>query len=322
MSDLLFCVTRQVSNMGARAKTINLLLYDGSLQGVVSIEDSGWYSGEMYSAPREAVEELLATEACDKYGVYLLLSRNRVYVGQSSDLSRRIAEHLSTKDWWESVVILTTKDDSLNHSDIDWLETSLIEKARFIGRLDCDNKQKGNPVKADKYSEVPLSQYLEEALFLMEFIGIPVFSKKAIDKDRSNVRRAMHVDVTDVHSRLAFGKRSKSLAIEYATENGATVWQNRSYAVLSKNGSEFFLNPVRIMLECDWSIVLNDTSQFELLILNVPAGTLCMSGEGRQGLLVRKDKPNYIDLHLEAEILKDRKSGIDFSRFVVARVGY
>ena len=308
--------------MGARAKTINLLLYDGSLQGVVSIEDSGWYSGEMYSAPREAVEELLKTGACDKYGVYLLLSRDRVYVGQSSDLSRRITEHLTTKDWWESVVILTTKDDSLNHTDIDWLETSLIEKARFIGRLDCDNKQKGNPVKVDKYREVALSQYLEEALFLMEFVGIPVFAKKATGEGGQDNRGATRIDVTNVHNRLAFGKRTKTLAVEYAAENGATIWQNKSYAVLSKNGSEYFLNPVRSMLDCDWSIVLNDTSHFELLILNVPAGSLCMSGDGRQGLLARRDMPNYIDLHIESERLKDRKSGIDFSRFIVVRIGY
>lgn len=29
----------------AKAKTINLLLYEGSLTGVISIEDSSWNSG-------------------------------------------------------------------------------------------------------------------------------------------------------------------------------------------------------------------------------------------------------------------------------------
>ncbi len=308
--------------MEARAKTINLLLYDGSLRGVVSIEDSGWYSGEMYSAPREAVEELLKTGACDKYGVYLLLSRDRVYVGQSSDLARRIAEHMSAKEWWESVVILTTKDDSLNHTDIDWLETSLIEKARFIGRLDCDNKQKGNPVKVDRFREVALSQYLEEALFLMEFIGIPVFNKKPVGVGGAESRKAARIDITDIHNRLAFGKRTKSLAIEYAAENGASLRERASYAVLNERGTEFFLNPKRTMLDGDWSIVLNDTSRFELLVLDVPAGSLCMEEEGRQGLAARGDKPEYIDLHIETEHLTDRKSGADFSRFFVYRVGY
>ena len=167
-----------------------------------------------------------------------------------------------------------------------------------------------------------LSQYLEEALFLMEFVGIPVFAKKSVGAEAKASRRATRVDVTDVHNRLAFGKRTKTLAVEYATENGATIWKERSYAVLSENGSEFFLNPVRSMLDCNWSIILNDTSRFELLILNVPAGSLRMDEESRQGLVPRRDVPNYIDLHIEAEHLKDRKSGVDFSRYLAWRVGY
>lgn len=43
----------------AKAKTINLLLYEGDLEGVISIEDSSWNSGELYSAPRDSVSELL-----------------------------------------------------------------------------------------------------------------------------------------------------------------------------------------------------------------------------------------------------------------------
>lgn len=41
----------------AKAKTINLLLYEGDLEGVISIEDSSWNSGELYSAPRDSVSE-------------------------------------------------------------------------------------------------------------------------------------------------------------------------------------------------------------------------------------------------------------------------
>ena len=160
----------------AKAKTINLLLYEGDLGGVISIEDSSWNSGELYSSPRDSVSDLLDTDACNKYGVYLLLSKDKVYVGQSSDLAKRITQHTIGKDWWESVVILTTKDDSLNHSDIDYLETILIEKAQKINRLDCDNRKKGNNPKVDKFRRVFLSQYLDEALFLMQLIGVTVSS--------------------------------------------------------------------------------------------------------------------------------------------------
>ena len=65
-----------MSNSKAKAKTINLLLNEGSLKGVICMEDSAWNRGELYSAPRESVEDLMSSEACAKYGVYLLLSED------------------------------------------------------------------------------------------------------------------------------------------------------------------------------------------------------------------------------------------------------
>ena len=147
--------------MGAQAKIINMLLYDGNLSGVIRIEDSNWNAGELFSAPRESVSDLINTGACDRYGVYLLLSPEKVYVGQSSDLAKRISQHIAGKDWWESVIILTTKDDTLNRSDIDYLEYVLIEKASVIQNLDSDNKKSGNPPKVDIFKKTLLNQTLK-----------------------------------------------------------------------------------------------------------------------------------------------------------------
>jgi len=167
----------------AKAKTIQLLLYDGTLNGVINIADSAWNPGEMYASPRNAVNELVSL---DKYGVYLLLSDDRVYVGQAQDLERRIKQHLAGKDWWERVVLLTTKDDSFTRSDIDYLESVLISKAEKTQSLDSDNKNKGNNPKVDKFRKVNLDQYLDEALFLMELIGITVFGP---ERKKSTGRR-------------------------------------------------------------------------------------------------------------------------------------
>lgn len=182
--------------MGAQAKIINMLLYDGTLGGVIRIEDSNWNAGELFSAPRESVADLLKTGACNKYGVYLLLSSDMVYVGQSSDLAKRLSQHISGKDWWDSAIILTTKDDSLNHSDIDFLENVLIEKAFEIKKLDCDNKKSGNPPKVDIFRKVFLGQYLDEALFLMQLIGVKVFSDtkgSSKKKKKSSAKPAINI---------------------------------------------------------------------------------------------------------------------------------
>ena len=51
----------------AKAKTINMLLNDGTLNGVISMENSSWHKGELYSVPRSSVDDLISTDACARY---------------------------------------------------------------------------------------------------------------------------------------------------------------------------------------------------------------------------------------------------------------
>lgn len=186
--------------MGARAKTIKMILYDGSLEGVTNISDSAWDSGKMFSAPRESIESLIQKADCKRYGVYLLLSEHQVYIGQASDLERRTKQHLKDKDWWTQVILMTTKDDSYNASDIDYLESRLIEHAYEAGTLDSDNKKQGNRQKVDEFRQVELEQYLDEALFLLELIGVHVFKKvKKLTSVRVRKTKALPLDTILKH---------------------------------------------------------------------------------------------------------------------------
>lgn len=296
-----------------KAKTINLLLYEGNLDGVISIEDSNWNSGELYSAPRDSVSDLLETGVCKKYGVYLLLSKSMVYVGQSSDLAKRITQHIVGKDWWERVVILTTKDDSLTHSDIDYIEAVLIDKAFKINRLDCDNKNKGNNPKVNKFHKVVLDHYLEEVLFLLQLVGITVFS----DKKSSTL-----IDSIDAKTRLALGKRAKQDAIMYLQENGVTVGKKTTYAVKQHEKEEFWANPKKEFLNQEWWIILNNNETKELIVLKIPAKKLCLKTSSESGLMVRMDKQDLLDLNINTVTFVDRKSGVDFSTFIENKIRY
>lgn len=306
----------------ARAKTINLLLYEGDLRGVISIEDSSWNSGELYSAPRDSVSELIESGACSKYGVYLLLSQNTVYIGQSSDLAKRITQHTIGKDWWESVIILTTKDDSLNHSDIDYLESVLIEKAKEIGRLDCDNRTKGNPVKVDKFRKVYLGQYLDEALFLLELIGVTVFNKRKSTHNKKEKTSSTLINTLEVSTVLATGKRAKAEAIDYVKAQGISLENKISYANRQQHKQAFWLNPRPNVLSQDWNIILNDTELKELIIIRVPANTFKLRNNDDGQLFLRKDPPARIDLNIFVSTLKDARGYADFSNYVIGRVKY
>ena len=310
--------------MKAQAKTINLLLYDGNLDGVISIEDSYWNAGELYSAPREPVSDLLETDACKKYGVYLLLSSDMVYVGQSSDLSKRLNQHIIGKDWWESAVILTTKDDSLNHSDIDYIENILIERAQKAQKLDCENKKRGNPPKVDKFRKVYLGQYLDEALFLMQLIGINVFSdtRTSSRSSHSSKSKTAIIDTLDPKLKLSLGKRVKAEAIKFVKNSGISLEKNINYAVLQEGKNLWWINPNVTCLSKNWNLILNDTVNSEIIVLLIPANDLTLSSEKKKGLHARNDQPHRIDLKISVESLIDTVSRINFAKYEIKRIPY
>lgn len=56
--------------------------------------------------------------------------------------------------------------------------------------------------------------------------------------------------------------------------------------------------------------------------MRVPANTLKLANDNENGLFTRSDNNNRIALKLDMKSYVDRRSGIDFSRFIVKRVEY
>ena len=305
----------------AKAKTIHLLLNDGTLNGVMSMTDSNWNTGELYSAPRESIEALINSEACSRYGVYLLLSEDKVYIGQASDLSKRIKQHIMGKPWWERVVILTTSDDGLNRSDIDYIEASLIEKASRIGKLDCDNKNMGNKQKVTRFREVELEQYLDEALFLLELIGISIFCEDVKNCKKIHSKSEL-LSTVKKSSNTQIEIREKKEAIKFLLDNNVIVGTNVNYSKRQDNKSEFWLNPHINSIEKDWNLIFNNQIDSEIIVLFIPQGSFVLKNDVHSGLLVRHDKPNRIDLTIDSQTFVDKRSKMDFKPYIIKRIKY
>jgi hypothetical protein len=76
--------------------------------------------------------------------VYLLLGEGadgsvRCYIGESDDFPGRLRQHNSNKDFWDRVVVVTSKDANLTKAHGRYLESRLISLARRAGRVVLDN---------------------------------------------------------------------------------------------------------------------------------------------------------------------------------------
>lgn len=304
--------------MGSRLKVMKLLLQDGTLEGLLTVEDSSWNNGTLLSCPRDNIESLLSQNEVNRYGVYLLLSESKVYVGQSTQLKQRIEQHILGKDWWQRVIVLTTKTDSLNKSDIDYLESVLIEKSVICGTLDSENKNKGNKQKVDKFRKAELDEYLDEALFILELIGVTVFSKVKTKKQNTIIPSIKAIPAEELEIRC------KSEVLSFLKSNGIIIKTKYvSYAKLQDKTDCFWNNARAEETGKDWTLVLNNQMKKTIYVLEIPANSFEFSESPESGkICLRKDKQYYMDLNIDAKKFIDKKSSIDFSKFIVNKIRY
>lgn len=306
--------------MPAKAKKITLYLENGTLDGLVNISESdGWdFGGELYSCPRNKLDELLNDDSVNKVGVYLLLSDSYVYVGQATDLKSRIKQHKLSKDWWERVILLTSKKDELNQSHITYLESTLIKKAIECGTSDIENKTKGNKHNLDKYEMKLLDQFLEETYFILELIGIAVFAKNPFKKSKNTVLPPIP-STTENEKEL----RMKRETFEFLKEQGITVGRETTYAKLQEKKNLFWANPKTEFLKENWMLVLNNQISKILYVFYVPKYSFnCSLRNDGKSLLMRKDKPYYIDLNIDCNSFIDVRSKISFKEYIIHTIKY
>ena len=294
----------------SRAKVINVVLESGTLDGVVQISNKTGDDVIIFSAPRKSIDELLELEQSRNFGVYLLLSEKKVYIGQSTDLKNRIKNHIVNKDWWNRVILMTSASNRFNHSDIDYLESALIDKAQLNHSLDTENKKSGNKVNIQRGDQITLDNYLEDSMFLLDFIGVTVFGKESQDKDKQRI---------SLVSSKVMQLVQRSNAIKYLQSKNV-IAKDYSYAKRKDIKDEYGIDPQVSKTDKEWIIVLNNTVEYKFFIIRVPEGTI--DREQIKKFRRRKDDKNKLTLLIDGVTLVDKRSGFDFSPFVEQIIPY
>ena len=76
-------------------KGISLFFKDGDYDGLMKVSGTNW-RGLVFVVPRTNIGKMLNLDELKRFGVYLLLSDTQVYVGEASDLHKRIKQQIST----------------------------------------------------------------------------------------------------------------------------------------------------------------------------------------------------------------------------------
>ena len=131
--------------------------------------------------PRTQIGAALARKEAKYTGVYLLFGEQDgepcAYIGEGEDISDRIRNHDTKKDWWSSAVLVTSAANNLNKAHVKYLESRLVEEARAVGRVTLEN---GNTPARPGLSEAAhanMEAFLDYLLMVLPALRIDMFLK-------------------------------------------------------------------------------------------------------------------------------------------------
>lgn len=291
----------------SNAKVVDVVFYDGTLDGVVKLSSSNGNDAVVISSPRSKIDQLLGLQESNYFGVYLLLSDDVVYIGQAKELKRRIKEHVANKDWWKRVILLSTTSNRLDSSDIDYLEAELITLAKETKLYKVENIQKGNTYNIKESNRIVLDGYMNEINFLLDFISVNVFN---------SVNASTNAQRTNLVSNKVLHLTQRSYASRFMKEK--FFGNNQfSYAKRADKENKYAIDPQEKLLKDNWYIGLNDVVQYVIYMIEVPKTAL--TNEVLNNF--KKRNSHQFRLMIDGETFVER-NGFDFSKYIKYKIPY
>jgi hypothetical protein len=160
----------------ALGRGIRIYLEGGEVSGIRHAELVNW-TGQALLCPRNRAAELAQWEtAVHRPGVYFLIGSENIaqrdaYIGEAEVAAERIKAHLSGKDFWQEVIIFTSKDENLTKAHIKYLEARIIQLAKAADRYRIINQKNEAPVVLPRADKDAMEEYLNNARILLGALG-------------------------------------------------------------------------------------------------------------------------------------------------------
>lgn len=152
----------------------------GEPEGLRIIEKDNW-TGRAVVFPRLRIDQARQIDELARTGIYVLRAPdlNRLYIGESDNVLKRLGDHHrdKDKDWWTEAVGFTSADDNLTKAHTLYMEASLAKLAADAARATLDNRIELNPGKfaRSRADKTTADTFLENVLICLRALDIREF---------------------------------------------------------------------------------------------------------------------------------------------------
>lgn len=159
-------------------KQIKLFLVDGTPGGLTTAEITNW-TGHVLSASRSDLADLVKRDEAQRTGAYILLGddeaavgNTRCYIGEADIVADRLRYHQRDKDFWDRVVVITSKDANLTKAHGRYLESRLISLASRAGRVTLENNTAPTAPALPEADASDMDYFVTQLQIVLPVLGI------------------------------------------------------------------------------------------------------------------------------------------------------
>ena len=160
-------------------KSIRVYLADATVTGIRYAELVNW-TGHAIACPRNRLSELPSWPEAAKPGVYFLFesrfgdSKPVAYIGESENVSQRLTTHDRNKEFWNEVVIFTSKDENLTKAHIKYLESSLVSLSKEADRYQLENGNTPPESSLPRADRDAMAEFVDNIRMVLGILGYQI----------------------------------------------------------------------------------------------------------------------------------------------------
>ena len=150
---------------------------------MITAEIMNW-TGHLIAASRSDLDILLKRSEMSRTGIYILLGENpnnplepMAYIGEADQVKKRLYAHAKPadqngKDFWNRVLVLTSKDANLTKAHARYLESRFISLAGHAKRAKLDNGTAPEAISLPEADVSDMEDFISQAQIVLPLLGV------------------------------------------------------------------------------------------------------------------------------------------------------
>lgn len=138
-----------------------------------------------FVVPRIKLNDVKKRSEINQPSLYLLInsSDNQLYIGESENFYHRVKNHDQSKDFWDLAIAIVSNTNSLEKSDVKYLESLAVEKAQATAAMTVLNKTVPARNNVHEFKVHTLERILEDIAMVAESLGFSIFKTEQKDNE-------------------------------------------------------------------------------------------------------------------------------------------